>query len=299
MAASPVIEINAAKRILRQRGALSGGIFTGTDKVRSGYGNGDCLYFDFRHRVFAVADGTERFPWASRDILGRLSGALAEAGVPGTAAGWKTLINDRVYPEQKYQHKTTFSCVAVRDDAEGIALTVAHGGDSAVWVLDSTSGEVLFQTERNMVFAGRSREIVDVVEYRPANANARVVLFSDGFDDLLRFCLRRAFFRAPAEAFTAVPADSIGERLHRLVDENGGAFEHDDIACIALDPLRLAGIRDGRVLMGGTQPHEEKRFRAGNGNGTPDRWVPQGGWAAEAETFLKSGITIPVAPLLS
>jgi hypothetical protein len=36
-----VIEINAAKRILRMKSALSGSIFTGMDKVRSGYGNGD------------------------------------------------------------------------------------------------------------------------------------------------------------------------------------------------------------------------------------------------------------------
>jgi hypothetical protein len=289
---SPVIEINAAKRILRQRGALSGGIFTGTDKVRSGYGNGDCLYFDFRHRVFAVADGTERFPWASRDILCRLSDALARAGLPRSAADWKALINRKVYSGQKYQHKTTFSCVAVRPEGDEIALTVAHGGDSAVLVIDSASGEVLFQTERNMVFAGRSQEIVDVVEYRMKDATARVVLFSDGFDDLFRFCLQRSFFCNLSDAFTAVPADCVGERLHGVLGEHAGLFEHDDIACIVMDPFCLTGTDDKRVLIGGTQPHEEKWFRTGNGNGDPDRWVPQGGWATAEEAFLKLGITI-------
>src|SRR5512137_495004 len=151
------IEINPLKRTLRVEGALSGSIFTGTDKVRSGYGNGDCLYFDFGHRVFAVADGTERFPWASRDILCRLADSLATAGVPETAAEWKSLINRRVYAGQKYQHKTTFSCVAFSGDGDEVTVKVAHGGDSRVVEIDSVTGRALFQTERNMVFAGRSK----------------------------------------------------------------------------------------------------------------------------------------------
>jgi hypothetical protein len=285
MEESPVIEINAAKRILRQKGALSGGIFTGTDKVRSGYGNGDCLYFDFRHRVFAVADGTERFPCASRDILVRLSDALTQFGVPGTAG-------DCVYAGQKYQHKTTFSCVAVRDDDDGIALTVAHGGDSAVMALDATSGAVLFQTERNMVFAGRSLEIVDVTEHRLMDRNVRLALFSDGFDDLFRFCMRQSVFCRLSDAFITLPADHVGEQLHRMVEQNCGEFEHDDISCIVMDPFRLADAGESQILIGGTQPHEEKRFRAGNGNGGRDCWVPERTWASAKEVFLQSGITI-------
>jgi len=292
MEESPVIEINAAKRILRQKGALSGGIFTGTDKIRSGYGNGDCLYFDFRHRVFAVADGTERFPWASRDILCRLSDALTRYGVPGTAGDWKSLINRSVYAGQKYQHKTTFSCVAVRDDDDGIALTVAHGGDSAVMALDATSGAVLFQTDRNMVFAGRSLEIVGVTEHRLMDRNVRLALFSDGFDDLFRFCMRQSVFCRLSDAFITLPADHVGEQLHRTVEQNRGEFEHDDISCIVMDPFRLADAGGRCILIGGTQPHEEKRFRAVNGNGGRDCWVPERTWASAKEVFLQSGITI-------
>ncbi|NPU85504.1 MAG: hypothetical protein HPY65_13590 [Syntrophaceae bacterium] len=292
MEESPVIEINAAKRILRQKGALSGGIFTGTDKVRSGYGNGDCLYFDFHHRVFALADGTERFPWASRDILCRLSDALMQDGVPDSAAGWKDLINRRVYAGQKYQHKTTFSCVAVSGDDSEIALTVAHGGDSAVTAMDSVSGDILFQTERNMVFAGRSLEIVDVTEHRLAGGNVRVILHSDGFDDLFRFCVRQSVFGSLSDAFITLPVDCVGDRLHHVLGEHAGRFEHDDIACIVIDPFRLPCIESSRVLIGGTQPHEEMHYRAGNGNGLSDRWLSQERWAAVADAFLKLGITI-------
>lgn len=292
MRGSPTIEINAAKRILRLKGALSGSIFTGTDKVRSGYGNGDCLYFDFKHRVFAVADGTERFPWASRDILIRLSDALMKAGVPGTAAEWKALINRRVYAGQKYQHKTTFSCVAVSGDDDEVALMVAHGGDSVVIVMDSISGEVLFQTGRNMVFAGRSREIVDVIKYRVTDRNVRVIIYSDGFDDLFHFCIRNSFFSSMSDAFTTLPVDCIGERMHNVLMENAGLIEHDDIAFIVIDPFRLVGTEAKRILIGGTQPHEEKNFRTGHENGEADRWIPHRVWDAAVETFLKSGITI-------
>ena len=292
MDASPVIEINATKRTLRLKGALSGSLVTGTDKVRSGYGNGDCLYFDFRHRVFAVADGSERFPRASRDILRRLSDALQQAGVPGTAADWRALINGRVYARQKYQHKTTFSCVAVSGDGDDITLTVAHGGDSVALLMDSVGGNIVFQTGRNMDFAGRSPEIVDVVEYRIRDRNLRVVLYSDGFDDLLRFCVRRSILSSLADAFAVLPVDRIGERIHRVLEENAGQIEHDDIAFMAFDPFHLAGIGEKRVLIGGTQPHEEKRFRSGHENGAAGRWIPHEAWTAAADTFLKSGITV-------
>ena len=130
-------------------GAVCGGISTGTEKIRSGYGNGDCLYFDFEHMVFAVADGSERFPWASRDLLNRLSESLARSGVPDTAGGWKELINTEVYSVQKYQHKTTFSCVAIRPAPEGVSLIISHGGDSVVTVMDSSTGSIM-QSDRDV-----------------------------------------------------------------------------------------------------------------------------------------------------
>ena len=288
----PVIEINAAERILRWKDALSGGVFTGTDKIRSGYGNGDCLYFDFHHRVFAVADSTERFPGASRDILHRLSEVLTQFGVPRTAAEWKTLINHKIYPEQKYQHKTTFSCVAVTVDNDETTLTIAHGGDSKVLVVDSVNGDVLFQTNRNMVFAGRSREITDVVEYRRTDSGIRVVMHSDGFDDLSRFCIQQSFLSRISDVFISRPIDCICEQIHCFLEKNDGLFEHDDIAVIIMDPFRLPYAQKKRVLIGGTKPHEEKRFRAERENSDLSLWTPNVEWETAAEAFLKSGILI-------
>ena len=293
MGATPALQINAAKRILRLKGVLSGVLFTGTDKVRSGYGNGDCLYFDFKHKVFAVADGTERFPRASRDILYRLSDALVKAGVPDSATDWKALINRSVYAGQKYQHKTTFSCVAVSGDDDEVTLTVAHGGDSVVVVMDSISGEVLFQTGRNMVFAGRSREITDVIEYRVTDRNVRVVMHSDGLDDLLRFCIGQSHYSNISDAFTTFPIHDIGELIHDILMGTSGQFEHDDISLIAIEPFKLLGAEANRILMGGTCPHEETYFRKGSESVGVDHWIPQEEWALTPEIFFQSGIMIP------
>ncbi|MDD5711262.1 MAG: hypothetical protein PHY31_00740 [Smithellaceae bacterium] len=290
MIGTPAIEIDAARRILRLKKALCAGIITGTDKIRCGYGNGDCLYLDFGSRVFALADATERFPGASRDILMRLSDALNQE-VPATAADWKTLINRRVYAGQKYQHKTTFSCLAIRDDEDGLLLTVAHGGDSAVTVMDSASGEVLFQTGRNMVFAGRSTEIVDVVEYRLTDKSARIIISSDGFEDLMRFCISKELLSSLTEVFAAYPVDNWGGLIHRVLERNAGQFEHDDIGFIVMDPFHIAAGRR-LILIGGTQPQEEKRYQSTRELRRTEKWVTEGKWIENAAAFSAAGIVI-------
>ncbi|MDQ1329868.1 MAG: hypothetical protein QG578_130, partial [Thermodesulfobacteriota bacterium] len=52
--------------MVRQKGALSALLVTGSDKVESGFGNGDCLLLDFSRLIFAVSDGSERYTQASR-----------------------------------------------------------------------------------------------------------------------------------------------------------------------------------------------------------------------------------------
>jgi hypothetical protein len=286
------VEINPSKRILKMSGAVCGGISTGSDKIRSGYGNGDCLYFDFDLMVFALADGTERFPWASRDLLNRLSESILRCGVPDTTAGWKELVNTEVYHGQKYQHKTTFSCVAVRPDPKGVSLIISHGGDSVVTVMDSSTGAIRHQTGRDMNFAGRSKEITDVTEYRTADRNSRVFLSTDGFNDVWRFCTRRSLLGDAKDVFERYPVDCICERILGLLEENRGRFEHDDVGFIIIDPFRAERIGGTSIIMGGTQPHEERRYLSEYASGQHDRWVPGGEWGDCAGEFDGAGIYI-------
>jgi hypothetical protein len=280
-------------------GALCGGISTGTDKIRSGYGNGDCLYFDFEHLVFAVADGSERFPWASRDLLNRLSESLSRSGAPDTIQGWMDLMNMEIYSEQKYQHKTTFSCVSIRPEGKGISLIISHGGDSAVTVINSLTGKISQQTGRDMNFAGRSKDIVDVTQYRTTDRDIRLLLSTDGFDDVWRFCMRQSLLGGARDVFARYPVDSICEMIHGILEENRDCFEYDDIGFIIIDPYRMERIEAAAVIMGGTRPYEEQQYLSEYSSGSNDRWVPDGQWGEHDEVFARAGIRVVTKKLES
>ena len=273
-------------------GALCGGISTGTDKIRSGYGNGDCLYFDFKHRVFAAADGSERFPWASRDLLNRLSEKLSQSGAPDTIQGWRDLIKTEIYYGQKYQHKTTFSCVAISSDNEGVSLIISHGGDSVVTVMNSVTGSICHQTGRDMNFAGRSKDIDDVTQYHTSDRDCRVLISTDGFNDVWRFCMRHSLLGGKRDVFTRYPVDSICEMIQGILEGNKGRFEYDDIGFIIIDPFRVAHIEAKAVLVGGTTPHEEKQFQLEYSSELHDHWVPDEKWKDFADEFSGAGIRI-------
>jgi hypothetical protein len=289
---SQALVINPSRRILKMPGAMCGGISTGSDKIRSGYGNGDCLYFDFDHLVFAVADGSERFPWASRDLLSRLSDSLSRSGVPDTVRGWKDMMNTEVYAEQKYQHKTTFSCVAIRREGEDVFLIISHGGDSVVTVMNSVTGSICRQTGRDMNFAGRSKEIVDVTRYHMTDREARVLLSTDGFDDVWRFCLRQSLLGGARDVFERYPVEDICEMISGILEENRDRFEYDDVGFILLDPHRLERIGKTAVMMGGTRPYEEKHYHSEYASGSHDRWVSDGEWGDHKDVFAGAGIQV-------
>lgn len=289
---SLTIVINPSRRILKIPGTLCGGISTGTDKIRSGFGNGDCLYFDFEHLVFAVADGTERFPWASRDLLNRLSESLSRSGSPDTVDGWKDMMNREIYSGQKYQHKTTFSCAAIKPEGNDVHLIIAHGGDSAVTVMNSKTGSICKQTKRDMNFAGRSKEILDVTGYRVTDLDSRVFISTDGFNDVWRFCLRQSLLGGASDVFGRYPVDGICEMIHSVLEENEGRFEYDDIGFIIIDPFRVEKIRETAVMIGGTRPYEEKQFREKNLQGPYDQWISGLQWKEHTDVLTQSGIRI-------
>jgi hypothetical protein len=286
------IEINAVRRMLKSNDAVCGGVITGTDKVRSGYGNGDCLCFDFEHSVFAIADGTERFPWASRDLLNRLLETLSRSRAPATAAGWKDMINNEVYAGQKYQHKTTFSCVAVTGDEEGANLVVVHGGDSVVTVMNATDGTILFQTGADMNFAGRSMGITDATGLRVDDPAVRIIISSDGFNDLFRFCLRRSLFSSVASVLTGNTLSGVCGKIHEVLDGYRGEFEHDDIGFVFIDPFRVPKIGGMAALMGGTGPAEERNYLEWIAHGTVDRWLAREEWNMDDGGLSKIGIIV-------
>ncbi len=292
MKESRAVWINPSTRMLKMPGVVCGGIRAGTEKIRNGYGNGDCIYFDFEHLVFAVADGSERFPSASRDLLHRLSENLSLSGSPDTVRGWLDLMNDKIYAGQKYEHKTTFSCVAILHEDEELRLIISHGGDSAVTVMDGMTGRICRQTGRDMNFAGRSREIADVTQYSLSDRNSRVIVSTDGFEDVWRFCVRRALLGGARNAFAQCPVDAACHMIHVILEENRNKFDYDDVGWIILDPNRTERVSGTVVMMGGTRPSEEKQYLSEFRSGTYDRWVSDDRWNEYADLFAGAGIWV-------
>lgn len=277
------IMINALKRAVRVAGAASTCVITGTDKIRSGYGNGDCVLLDFANRVFAVADGTERYPWASRGFLERLQQFISGGKAPESVGEWEECIGT-LYAEQEYHHKTTFSGVALADRERGLSVFVLHGGDSSVMVMDPGDGSVRYRTKPDMNFAGRSSQ-VDVSEQLLTEERLRIVIATDGLNDVVRFGQETSRMHL----FLSDPVDEVGERVYRLLEGNGGI--HDDLGLIILNPFRVHPSGDC-VIVGGTTPGEESRFYRDAPSMIHNRWLSAPEWRENAEMLRVAGIQI-------
>ena len=256
------VAINAAERTLVKGDAACAMVLTGSDKIRSGYGNGDCLLLDFKHAVFALSDGAERYARASRLLLERLSAAIEAEKTPACVDEWLALANN-VYSEQRYQHKATFSCAALTGAPSARRLLVTHGGDSMVFVIDRHTGAVEFRTGVNMSFAGRSKTVANVTEIDLGKGECRIVLCSDGLSDVARFAGRdiagflastvlRASMRNIPEQIKSTLSDS---------QKHDGRKEYDDISFIVLEPAMMDSPCDLRVVMGGTSPGDEEAYQ--------------------------------------
>ena len=203
-------------------------------------------------------------------------------------------MNTEIYSEQKYQHKTTFSSVAVRREGEDVLLIISHGGDSAVTVMNSLTGSIYRQTGRDMNFAGRSKEILDVTQCRVSNRDSRVLLSTDGFDDVWRFCRHQSLLGGARDVFARYPVDGICEMISGILDANKNRFEYDDIGLIILDPNQLEPIGGTAVMMGGTRPYEEQQYRSEYASGTHDQWVRDAQWEDHDTVFAGAGIRVHV-----
>lgn len=253
---------------------MSACLITGTEKVRCGYGNGDCLLLDFRRGVYAVADATERFSSSSNYILQRLERRLSQGDPPRDSAGWHDLF-DELYREQEYRHKTTFSCIVLQRSAGGsVSINVISGGDSVVMVT-GRNGELLFRTSADMNFAGRSRHAGDVHTVEVCDRGARVTIFTDGLQDLARHQTGEGLLSGIPAEFMREPVDSVAERVFAVVGERETRFEHDDIGLVALNPFRAASAAGESIILGGTTPSEESQFQKMHISDN-DRFMPTG-----------------------
>ena len=269
------MRINPDARIIVKKNEYGALIVTGHDKIKSGYGNGDCLLLNLKDTFFALSDSAERYSQASRDILERLGEEVDREGVPVKKEEWLDLVN-RVFAVQKYQHKATFSLAAVRRNATGASLCIINGGDSVVTVVSRTKGRVEYRTEPNMNFAGRSKGISGVVELTLKGKEYRLVMASDGLSDVARFC-RVDIADMMGTFLSREHVHQIPEKLLEMIrsaESRGIAGNYDDIGIIVVDPMNLARNSDVQIMMGGTNPIEENAYQKKmSDSGSFDEWI--------------------------
>jgi hypothetical protein len=283
--AKPVL-VNPIRRMVRQKGALSAFLFTGSDKVENGFGNGDCFFIDFSRLVFAVSDGSERHPNASRILLERLADGLP-APLSYDIDALQYAI-ERIYKEQRYTHKCTFSCVSLLKKKGELTAFISNGGDSTVIVADSSDGSILFKTASDMNFAGRSKNAPGISMFGLKNPGSRIILATDGFIEALNRIIKPESGKLPKWLFKGSVCGIAEKFLRRLKAKRLPSY--DDIGMIILNPFALKRD-DLTILMGGTLPAKEAMF-ASSFVSCRGRWLGKKRWPENAELLASAGIII-------
>ncbi|MFH1974051.1 MAG: hypothetical protein ABIJ52_00645 [Pseudomonadota bacterium] len=278
--------INPVKRMVRQKGALSALLITGSDKVESGFGNGDCLLLDFSRLIFAVSDGSERYPQASRILLERFARVLSEQDILPDISVLKKCI-EAIYGAQKYTHKCTFSLVAFYKNSKEVIASISSGGDSMVIVADSSDGSIIFKTVPDMNFAGRSKNVPGISTFTLKDRKFRVIIATDGFAEVLNN-IEPKHGKLPGWLFVGSVCGVAGEFRRRFKTKK--LISYDDIGMIIVDPFSVC--RDDKIIIaGGTLPAKEALF-ASSFEARTGKWVEKDRWPENDELFDSAGIII-------
>lgn len=272
--------------MVKQKDALSALLLTGSDKVESGFGNGDCLLLDFSRLIFAVSDGSERHPQASRILLERLAGVLSEQNIsPDISELTKSI--EAIYGKQKYTHKCTFSFVAFYKNRKEVTACISSGGDSMVIVADSSDGSIIFKTSSDMNFAGRSKNVPGISTFTLKDRKLRVIIATDGFAEALNN-IEPKHGKLPGWIFDGSVCGVAGEFRRRFKTKK--LISYDDIGMIIVDPFSVC--RDDKIIIaGGTLPSKEALF-VSSFEARTGKWVEKDRWPANSEIFDSAGITI-------
>ena len=285
------IRINSAKRAMAVPDLMSACLVTGTDKIRSGFGNGDCLLVDFENLFFAVADGSDRWSPASLDLLLRLAKALSQKPGPSKKKEWLDLVNT-VYARQSYNHKTTFSGLAISRQPGQQRTIIIHGGDSLILFLNLRTGKFEYQSYADMNFAGRTKRLSKATLIPLRNDPYRLIIASDGLADLARL-QGQTIEQMCADILFRFPVHEIPEQLDRYLLRGQGAMEYDDIGIIVLDPERIEPREGPSILMGGTSPRDEGMFQEEKRNARiRDAWLDASMFEAASEELEIAGIRV-------
>ncbi len=266
------MQINCAKRAIIAHNQVSASLITGSEKLKSGFGNGDCMLLDFKNLLFVVSDSTDRWPDASRNILKGMIKDLTKNQVPDDEKGWLELANN-AYARQEYLYRATLSGVAISRQEDQLTAFIIQGGDSLILIININTGQVKYQTVSNMNFVGRAKSISQVDSIPLEDENERIIIASDGLADLARIA-KYPLEEMCVNAASRYSVDEVPQQIADLFKHQKEYSKHDDIGIIVIDPFQVQVNNDVCLLMGGTMPDAEKRFWNNLLNSEiPDEWI--------------------------
>lgn len=186
------------------RRPINGGV-GGTNAGRIG----DAIFIDLDLGILAVADGPERNPSASSSFLIRLKDAIDGPANIGTGLrdsskdGFKDAVDklakvtNDLSRDTDYHNATTFSAFIFHlgnedggaksgtDDIEDVKAAILHTGDSMIFKISASTGEVTRLTKTNHFLIGRAPKLFQT-ETISVNRGDFVLLSTDGLNDLAR-----------------------------------------------------------------------------------------------------------------
>lgn len=275
--------LNRHRRAVRFPGFLGGRISggNGSSKLQVQGGVGDCALFDFTSGLFAVSDGSDRDPSASRHFMLMFSKILkqlmrAPAGTIFSSAeisAIKEILaaeSERLLCSMPFGAGCTFTGVLLLRMAEGVASIVMHTGDSLLINCDLSNSEACQFTRDNFWLVGRSQRFFQI-EMLPVSCSTRLVLATDGLRGL-------SFPAAPdrdkyfIDLLKKYGPEEIPDMI--LIDDGPPAPGRDDASLIVINPFALVYLPHC-VMLGGTDLHEESLFKEERSRGVmADKYAP-------------------------
>ena len=273
--------LNTCLRAVRFPGFVGGRILGGYGSSTPQGGVGDSALFDFTSGFFAVSDGSDRDPSASRQFMVVFSRMLkqlvrAPAGTILSAAeisGMKEVLaaeSERLLCSKPFGTGCTFTGVLLLRGPGGISAIVMHTGDSLLITCDVGTSRTRQFTIDNFWLVGRSQRFFQI-EVLPVEDSTRFLLATDGLNGI-PFPAETARESFILSLFETYGPDEVPDLI--LGNASSPSSGRDDASVIAINPSALAYYPQ-RLILGGTGIHEEKIFQEERARGLlADQYAP-------------------------
>lgn len=244
-------------------------------------GVGDCILLDFSKGLFAVADGSDRNPSASRDFMVMFARMIEAQALPSDGRVYSTetvsalkrrLIeaSGALLASLPFHNGCTFTGVFILKTMDGVTGIVMHTGDSLLIHCDLDAPSAFQYTSDNFWMVGRSRHFFQIGDLSIRRAS-RILLATDGIGGVPvpPGVSRDAFI---LNLFKTCSADEVPD--HLFGEGKSCPAGWDDLAIIAIDPYAMTASTECFII-GGTSRSEEEIFQEDVGKGLfADQYAP-------------------------